>query len=190
MAKNSVLRLLLRIAAAAILLLAASVLHDAACVAQEKPPLARIADLVVRKGYKDLSLGVMCSRFSLAGRTGDGECKGYQVNDDDLEDADGTREAKYGWRKGWLPSFNTFVERGTGKIRIILADHDASLGYTFLVSPEGELLKATLMRKKDDGVFEHTLVAITPDLRAKGELEKSAWIKAEQEIAELPDRKD
>jgi hypothetical protein len=185
MAKNSVLRLLLRIVAAAILLIAASVLHDAACVAQEKPPLARIADLVVRKGYKDLSLGVLCNRFGIAGRVEDGECKGYQVNDDDVSDED---VAKYGWQKGWIPSFNTFVERRTGKTRIILADHDASLGYIFLVSPEGELLKAALMHKKDD--WQHTVVAITSDLRSKFEFEKSAWIKAEQKIAELPDRKD
>jgi hypothetical protein len=63
------------------------------------------------------------------------------------------------------------------------------LGHTFLVSPDGELLQVGRMRAKE-GKWEHEAVAITPDLRARFEFEKSAWIKGEQEIADLPDRKD
>jgi hypothetical protein len=197
MAKNSLVGLLVRIIAAAILLPIASIgLRDTQFgeiftpdgLAQDKPPLARIADLVVRKGYKDLKLGAACYQFGLGGRAEDGECKGYQINND-VSDED---VVKYGWQKGWTSSFNTFVERRTGKTRIILADHDASLGYGFLVSPDGELLKAALMRNMNDkeGHWDFTAVAITSDLRAKFEFEKSAWIKAEKEIDELPDRKD
>jgi hypothetical protein len=177
------------VVAAAILLAATSVLHDATCVAQEKPALARIAEMVVRKGYKDVKLGVFCKPFGLAGRAQDGECKGYQINDEDVNDEP---EKRHGWQKGWIPSFNTFVERRTGKTRIILADHDASLGYGFLVSPEGDLLNAMLFHKVSEGEdnWAPTAVGITSDLRAKFEVEKSIWITWEQEIADLPDRKD
>jgi hypothetical protein len=190
MAKYSVFGLLLRIIAAAIILPAASVLHNAACVAQEKPPLARIAEMVVRKGYRDVTLGKSCDRFRLAGSIGDGKCKGYQVNDDNVDDKDGTRQEKYGWLKGWTPSFNTFVERGTSKVRILLANHDGKQGYVFLTNGDGELQNAVFITWINDDWSYSPVAPITPDLRAQFEFEKSAWIKAEQEIADLPDRKD
>ena len=193
MARNSLLGFLLRISAAAILLLIASIgLRDTrfgevlapSGLAQEKPPLGRIADLAVHKGFKDVEFAGICDPFGLSGRAEDGRCAGYQFNTtvDDEEAAEFV-----GWQKGWVPSFNTYVERGTGRVRIILVDHDSKTAYAYLTDFDGKLLNMALGSKTNRWSWSTTG---TPDLRARFELEKSAWIKAEKDLAEMPDRKD
>jgi hypothetical protein len=165
-----------------------SILLVTSAVAQEKPLC--IAELVVHKGFRDTRLGAACEAFNLNGRIEDGKCEAYQLNDDPGVDDDDA--AKYGWLKGWVPSFNFFIERGTGKTRIVLADHDAvknghSQGYLLLVSPDRELQKAAVMDEEQAESW-HWRAVPTNSMRAAFELEKSAWMKAEKRIAELPDK--
>src|ERR1700732_5135945 len=62
--------------------------------AQDTALLAKLADLVRRKGYKDISLGQLCDVFGLAARHP--TCMAFQ-----MPEAEGA----------WTTSFNTYVER-------------------------------------------------------------------------------
>jgi hypothetical protein len=172
MLKYSVLGLLLRIVVAAIILPAPSVLYDAACVAQEKPPLERLAEAAELKGERDVSLGQLCDVFNLVPPTE--KCVGYQISPPHEE---------------IIPSFNTFIERSSGTRRIILVKHDSKAGYAYLTGLRGELLNVARGLHVNNG-WTFNKVAVTRDIALAHSKEIAFWIENLDDIEKLPDRKD
>ena len=142
---------------------------------------AKMNGLAERKGYKDTGMGTLCREFKWAGRAGDKQCRANQTSWDDDE------------RRGDPPNrshlFNTFVEFGTGKTRIILVVHDGRNADAFATDLQAELLGVARGNKVGNG-WVWSAVRITPELRAKFEKEKRYWTHPEQvaDVEKLPDR--
>jgi len=145
---------------------------SATALAQDAPPLGKIAQLLKRKGYDNVFFGQLCEKFRLAGRLGDRNCRGYQLT---AEEGDRTS------------SFDTYIESGTQAVRIILLNQDARNGYAFLTSADGELQQAALGNKKDN-LWYWSATGITPELRTKFSNEVAVWVESLQDIEALPDR--
>ena len=143
-------------------------------LAQSAQPLAKIAELLMRKGYNNVFFGQLCAQFNLAGRVGDRNCRGYQMTSDE-----GDRRS----------SFNTYVESGTQAVRIILVNQDSRNGYAFLTRADGELQQAAL-GSKNGLQWQWSATAVTPELKIIFSKEASFWVESLKDIEALPDRKE
>jgi hypothetical protein len=152
--------------------------------AQEKATLAKIAQLAVQKGYKDIGLGEVCSRLNIAF----GSCQGYQLN----AKVDAAESKKFGLQLGWLSSLNVLAEQGRTTGRIIITEHDQHLGYAYLTNAEATLQAATVgLNTAGNGKnWQWKPLAITDDIGQKFSLEKAYWLSQLNDIEALPDRKD
>jgi hypothetical protein len=140
-------------------------------IGQPSAPLENIADLVIRKGEKDISLGRLCDALQVP-RSTDGTCNGYQLN---------------GKEADWAPSFNTYAEPGTGIARIFLVRVEGVTADAFLVTKNGQLQRAALGTKAN-GVWSWSAAMITSDLSTKFSNEMNYWIDNIEVISALPDR--
>jgi hypothetical protein len=154
--------------------------------AEEKVPLGKLSEMVIRKGFKDISLGQLCFLFNLRAATG-GTCGAYNVaaDDDDLK--------KMGsYREGWAPGFFAFVDKITGAVRIVLVTQRKVDGYGFLTDVDGKLRMAAAGRKVP-GNWQWHLIDINEEVRSIFSKERSVWIDGTYlygELEKLPDRKD
>jgi hypothetical protein len=161
--------------------------------AQENQSFSRIAELVVQKGYKNTTFGNLCDLFHIKAY-----CQGYQINS--LIDANEIKKSGVQMQIGWVTSFNVVVEQAGSMRRIILADHDKSIGYAFSVSTD-DAFQAAATGENLTGDDQKTLsgkdqnwrwksAAITNDLKQKFSLEKSYWLANLKDIEEMPPLKD
>jgi hypothetical protein len=157
-------------------------------IAQENETLGMLVQLAPRKGYKNTNLGDLCTALKLAGRAEDGNCRGFQLPWSWDFPAQAT---KYGFSQKTVPSFNTFVERGAGVLRIILVVHDEKNGYAFLVDANGKLQKAmTVTGRKQSNGWHWSATAFTPnDATTLSNLTK-LFVDFTKDVEDWPDRKD
>jgi hypothetical protein len=150
--------------------------------AETKQPFARLVELAMRKGFKNVSFEALCHHFQLASRAEDSACQGYQLSSK-IDDADA---GKYGIAKDTGMMFNVFVEKGTGIKRIMIGEYDTQAVYAFLINQRGQLLKA-MMGPKAAGDYRWHLTDVTSDVKNRFSKEISYWVGSLSEIEQLPD---
>ncbi len=150
----------------------ASVSTSSRAFAQDNS-LANLVDLVVRKGYKDISMGQLCDRFSM--RSENPKCAAIQMS----------------WEEGGLrPLFNTY-KTPNGTVRVIIVNHDATRAQAYLTNLNGKLeAAATGVKVPPPHIWNFTKVTLTSAIRAAFEKEVAYWKSIEKEVADVPDRKD
>lgn len=153
--------------------------EDSAPAAQS---LAQLAQLAVKKGYKNIGLGEVCDRLHVGGA-----CKGYQLS----AAVDANESQKFGLTAGWLTSLNVLPER-SGTADIVITAHDDHIGYAYLIGADDNLRAVAIgMSGSADGKNWHWKPgAITGELAEKFALEKTYWLAQAKDIQNLPDRKD
>jgi hypothetical protein len=155
-------------------------------LAEEKVPLGKFAEMVIHKGFKDVSLGQLCFRFDLREATG-GTCGAYNVgaDDDDLK--------KMGnYREGWAPGFFALVDKTTGAICVVLVTQSKTDGYAFLTDVDGKLRMVATGRKVP-GNWQWRLIDVSQEVRSLFSKERSVWVDGTYlygEMEKLPDRKE
>ena len=159
-----------------------------AAVAQESAPLASLADLVLRKGFKNTDLGQLCGLFHPRIKGGGCKVVSLAADEDDLKGAD--------YPKGWTPTFEVYVEQGTGIVRVIIVTQSPKTGakgirtgYAFLANVDGKP-EIAASGHTVNGLWQWSAVSLTADLRAIFAREVSVWLKQQKSIEALPDRKD
>jgi hypothetical protein len=155
--------------------------------AEEISPLQQVAELMSRKGFKNVSLGQNCDIFDLRRRLIDSDCAGYsgfvEQDDPDLKAA--------AYEKGWFPSFFAFHLQGSSIWRVMLATQNSSEGFSFLVGSDEKLQMAATGVKVPTPIRWHwTRTNLTPDLQTKFAHEIAFWITQRKSLEELPDRKN
>jgi hypothetical protein len=156
---------------------------NASSVAQDNVQLMTVANLIVRKGLKDTSLGQTCDLFHLRHPVGGSDCKAFSVEADDND-----LKGKV-YPKGWYPGFFTYFEQAPSATRVILSSQDKDSGFLFLLAPSGDLDR-TAVGRKINGKWEWSPVPIIPDLQDMYAREVLFWTAFQQDLEKLPDRKD
>jgi hypothetical protein len=152
--------------------------------AQENAALSQIAQLTMRKGFKDIGLGDVCNRLHIAV----GNCRAYQLN----AAVDAAESKKFGLQAGWLSSLNVLNPQGGTAEWIVIVEHDEHIGYAFLIGADEDLQAATVGLSTTAGgkAWRWKPMAITDEIRQKFLLERTYWLAQRKDIENLPDRKD
>ena len=152
--------------------------------AQENSALGQVAQLTVRKGFKDIGLGDVCGRLNIAA----GKCYGYQLN----AKIDAADSKKSGLKIGWLTSLNVLLEPGGAVTRIIILDHDQHIAYAYLTDPsESPQAVAVGLSSSGNGKdWRWKPIPVTDGVRQNFLLEKDYWLSQRKDIEALPDRQD
>lgn len=139
----------------------------------------QLAQLTVKKGFKNIGLGEICERLHLG--TG---CRAYQLN----ASVDPAESQKFGLPAGWQTSLNVLVQQGGSNI--VIAAHDEHIGYAYLMDAD-EGLRAVTVGLSGDGKNWHWKPAgATAEITQRYALEKAYWLAQLKDIQALPDRKD
>jgi hypothetical protein len=150
-------------------------------LAEDAPPLVQLAQLTVRKGFKNISLGDVCDRLHIGGN-----CKAYQL-DAAIEPAE---SQKFGLPTGWQTSLNVLVQQGG--TNIVITDHDDHVGYAYLIGADDGLRAVIvgLSTSGDSKNWRWRPGSINDDTTQKFSAEKAYWLAQIKAIQALPDRKD
>jgi hypothetical protein len=150
--------------------------------AEDDPALAQLGQLTMQKGFKNISLGDVCDRLHIGIN-----CKAYQLN----ASIDAAENQKFGLQVGWQTSLNVLPQPGGGA-NVVIAEHDAHIGYGYLIGADGGLKAATVgMSASGDGKnWRWKPVAANDEITQKFTLEKAYWLAQIKAIQALPDRKD
>jgi hypothetical protein len=149
--------------------------------AEDSPTLVQLAQLTVRKGFKNISLGDVCDRLHIGAN-----CKAYQLNAA-IEPAE---SQKFGLPAGWQTSLNVLVQQGGSNI--VITDHDDQVGYAYLIGAD-EGLHAVIVGLSASGNGRNWRWRpgwINDDTTKKFTQEKAYWLAQIKAIEALPDRKD
>jgi hypothetical protein len=160
-----------------------AVAEDSAPAAQPSAQsLAQLAQLAVKKGFKNIGLGEICDRLHI-GRA----CNAYQLN----AVIDAAESQKFGLPAGWATSLNVLPERGN-TADIVITDHDNHIGYSYLSGADENLHAVIIgMSGSADGKNWHWKPgAVTSEIAQKFALEKAYWLAQIKAVENLPDRKD
>jgi hypothetical protein len=151
-------------------------------LAEDDPALVQLAQLVVQKGFKNISLGDVCDRLHIGIN-----CKVYQLD----ASIDAAENQKYGLPLGWQTSWNVLPQRGGGA-NIVITEHDAHIGYGYLVGADGDLKAVTVgLSSSGDGKnWRWKPIAANEEITRKFALQKAYWLAQIKTIEALPDRKD
>jgi hypothetical protein len=150
-------------------------------LAEDGPALMQLAQLTVRKGFKNISLGDVCDRLHIGVY-----CKAYQLNAA-IEPAE---SQKFGLPAGWQTSLNVLVQQGG--INIVITDHDDHVGYAYLIGADDGLHAVTvgLSTSGDGRNWRWRPGLINDDTTQKFAAEKAYWLAQIKAVQALPDRKD
>jgi hypothetical protein len=149
--------------------------------AEDNAAVSQIAQLTVKKGFKNISLGGVCDRLHIGGA-----CKAYQID----ATVDAAESKKFGLQAGWQTSFNVLPQQGGSAV--IITDHDEHIGYAYLVGADGGLLSVIvgLSTSADGKAWRWKPGPATDDIARAFALEKAYWLAQAKNIQGLPDRKD
>jgi hypothetical protein len=149
--------------------------------AQDNASLSQLAQLTIKKGFKDIGLGDICDRLHI-GRG----CKAYQLN----AKIDAAESQKFGLPAGWQTSLDVVPQQsGTD---IVITDHDDHIAYGYLIGADENLRAVTLgLSATADGKNWHWKPGpATSEIAQRFALEKAYWLAQIKDIQGLPDRKD
>src|ERR1700691_4564446 len=90
--------------------------------AEDNAALSQLAQLTVKKGFKNIGLGQVCDRLHIGGA-----CKAYQIN----ATVDSAESQKFGLQAGWQTSLNVLPQQG-GAAVMVITSHDENIGYGYL----------------------------------------------------------
>jgi hypothetical protein len=149
--------------------------------AQDNASLSQLAQLTVKKGFKNIGLGEVCDRLHIAGA-----CKAYQLN----ATVDAAESQKFGLPAGWQTSLNILPQQGGTDI--VITDHDDHIGYGYLIGADEGLRAVTvgLSGSGDGKNWRWKPGSVTNEIAQKFALEKAYWLAQIKDIQGLPDRKD
>jgi len=148
----------------------------------ETTPLAQLAQLTIKKGFKEISLGDVCDRLHIGIA-----CKAYQLN----ARIDAAESEKFGLPAGWQTSVNVLPQL-RGGANVVITEHDDHIGYGYLIGQD-ESLRAVTVGLSSSGNGKNwrwKLVSVTDDIAQKFAREKAYWLAQIKDIQALPDRKD
>jgi hypothetical protein len=150
-------------------------------LADDNPTLVQLAQLTVRKGFKNISLGDVCDRLHIGVN-----CKAYQLN----AAIDPAESRKFGLPAGWHTSLNVLVQRGGSNI--VITDNDDHVGYAFLIGADESLraVSVGLSTSGDGRNWRWRPGTLDDDTARKFASEKAYWLAQVKAIQALPDRKD
>jgi hypothetical protein len=148
----------------------------------ETTPLAQLAQLTIKKGFKEISLGDVCDRLHIGIA-----CKGYQLN----ATIDAAESQKFGLPAGWQTSVNVLPQL-RGGVNVVITDHDDHIGYGYLIGQDEGLRAVTvgLSTSGNGKNWRWKPVSVTDDIAQKFALEKAYWLAQIKDVQALPDRKD
>jgi hypothetical protein len=149
--------------------------------AEDSASLAQLAQLTIKKGFKNISLGQVCDRLHIGGA-----CKAFQLN----ATIDAPESQKFGLPAGWQTSLNVLQQaQGTD---IVITDHDEHIGYGYLIGADEGLQAITvgLSASGDGKNWRWKPGPINAEIAQKFALEKAYWLAQIKDIQLLPDRKD
>jgi len=149
--------------------------------AQDNASLSQLAQLTIKKGFKDIGLGDICDRLRI-GRA----CKAYQLN----AKIDPAESQKFGLPAGWQTSLNVLPQQGG--VDIVITEHDDHIAYGYLIGSDENLRAVTvgLSLSADGKNWRWKPGPSTADIAQKFALEKAYWLAQIKDIQALPDRKD
>jgi hypothetical protein len=149
--------------------------------AEDNASLSQLAQLAVKKGFKNIGLGEVCQRLHVGGT-----CKAYQLN----ATLDAAESQKFGLPAGWQTSLNVLPQ--PGGTDIVITDHDDHIGYGYLIgADEGPHAVIVGLSASGDGKsWRWKPGPITSEIAQKFALEKAYWLAQIKDIQGLPDRKD
>jgi hypothetical protein len=148
---------------------------------QDTASLSQLAQLTVKKGFKNIGLGEVCDRLHIAGA-----CKAYQLN----ATVDAAESQKFGLPAGWQTSLNVLPQ--PGGTDIVITDHDEHIGYGYLIGAD-EGLRAVVVGLSGSGDGKNWRWKpgpVTSEIAQKFALERAYWLAQIKDIQGLPDRKD
>jgi hypothetical protein len=148
---------------------------------QDTAPLSQLAQLTIKKGFKNIGLGDVCNRLHIGGA-----CKAYQLN----ATVDPAESQKFGLPTGWQTSLNVLPQ--PGGTNIVITDHDDHIGYGYLIGADESLLAVTVgLSSSGDGKnWRWKPGSVSSEIAQKFALEKAYWLAQINDIQGLPDRKN
>jgi hypothetical protein len=149
--------------------------------AEDTAALSQLAQLTVKKGFKNIGLGQVCDRLRIGGA-----CKAYQIN----ATVDPAESQKFGLQTGWQTSLNVLPQPSDAAV-VVITEHDEHIGYAYLVGTDGGLLAVIIgLSPAADGKWRWKPGPATDDITRKFALEKAYWLAQIKAIEALPDRKN
>src|SRR3984885_2500302 len=149
--------------------------------AEDSASLSQLAQLTIKKGFKNIGLGEVCDRLHVGGT-----CKAYQLN----ATVEPAESQKFGLPVGWQTSLNVLPQ--PGGTDIVITDHDDHIGYGYLIGAD-EGLRAVIVGLSASGdgkSWRWKPGSVTGEIAQKFALEKAYWLAQIKDIQGLPDRKD
>jgi hypothetical protein len=148
--------------------------------AEDNTALSQLAQLTVKKGFKNIGLGQVCDRLRIGGA-----CKAYQIN----ATVDSAESQKFGLQAGWQTSLNVLPQQG-GTVVMVITSHDEHIGYGYLVGTDGNLLAVIVGLSAGGKAWRWKPGPVTDDIARTFALEKAYWLAQIKDIQGLPDRND